>query len=123
MEELQMGFVANNHMEIVDIINGKSSVLKAYLDETSMNPYGMAHGGFIFGLGDTAMGVVSRTTGRKSVTLSANISYLRPSVGKYLTAKAEMIKDGKKTSYLRTNIYDENDKLVATMDANYCYID
>ena len=91
--------------------------------EESLNPYGFAHGGLIFGLGDTAMGILSRSSGRKAVTLNSTINYLRPVVGKILRAEAEMIKDGKKTCLLRCNFYDENNKLTATMDGNYCYID
>ncbi len=121
MEE-KPGFIKNNHIKILETKEKESATLKADINENCMNPYGIVHGGLIFGLGDTAMGVVARTTGRNAVTLSSNITYLKPSTGKYLIAKAEMIKNGKTTCYLRTNIYNDKDILVATMDANYYYI-
>lgn len=115
------GFIKHNNIEIIEV-KQNAATLKATLDENSLNPYKIAHGGLIFGLGDTAMGVVARETGKKAVTLSANITYLKPATGKYLTAKSEMIKDGTSTCYLRTNIYNDKNVLVATMDANYFYI-
>lgn len=117
------GFAITNGYELEDYEEGKSATLKVNITEKSLNPYGFAHGGLIFGLGDNAMGVVAKTTGRSAVTLSSSITYLRPATGKYIIAKAEMIKDGKQTAYLKTNFYDDNDKLVATMDANYFYVE
>ena len=116
------GFINHNHFEVVEVDKGKKVTMKVELTEESLNPYGFAHGGLIFGLGDTAMGVAARSTGRNAVTLSSSISYLKPSMGKVLKAEAEIIKSGKTTCYLRCNFYDEADALTATMDANYYYI-
>ena len=35
----------------------EACVLKAKVTKNSLNPYGIAHGGFIFGLGDTVLGM------------------------------------------------------------------
>ncbi len=119
--EEQPGFFKHNNYSFIEI-KENCAILKAKLNENSMNPYNMAHGGLIFGLGDMAMGTAVGTTGRKAVTLNANINYLKPAIGKYLQAKAEIIKKGKTTCYLRCNIYNDQDVLVATMDSNYYYI-
>lgn len=116
------GFFKNNDYQIVEIKECESVTLKAILSDKSMNPYGVAHGGLIFGLGDTAMGIVARTTGRSAVTLNATINYLKPAQGEYIIAKSEIIKNGKTTCYLKCNIYNDKDNLVAVMDANYFYI-
>lgn len=117
------GFIKANNITVEEIEGKKSATLKALINEESLNPYNIAHGGFIFGLGDTAMGVAASLTRRKAVTLSSTINYLKPSTGLYLIAKAELIKEGKKTAYLKTNIYNDKEELVATMDGNYYYID
>ena len=120
MEE--SGFIKNNNITVVEIKEGKHATLKAIITEESINPYGFAHGGFIFGLGDTAMGVAASSTKRQAVTLSSTINYLKPSKGSYLIAIAKVIKEGRKTSYLRTDIFNDKEELVATMDGNYFYM-
>ena len=42
-----------------------SVIIEAALTEEAMNPYGIAHGGFIFGLGDVAMGVLAIKKGKR----------------------------------------------------------
>lgn len=117
------GFYKHNNYKLVNYKKEEFVELKAEINENSLNPYGFAHGGVIFGLGDTAMGILARTTGRKAVTLNANISYLRPIKGKYFIAKAILIKSGKNTACLRADIYNDENKISAIMDSNYYYFD
>ncbi len=119
--ENKNGFFKNNNFHVVEATK-EQCIIRADLTENSMNPYGIAHGGLIFGLGDVVMGMLARATGTKAVTLSANINYLKPGTGKYLIGKAEMIKNGKSTCVLRANIYNDQEELVATMDSNYFYL-
>lgn len=116
------GFINNNYYHIEDIKDDKI-ILTAAITETAKNPYNIPHGGFIFGLGDTAMGLATRTTGKQAVTLNSNITFLRPAQGNVLKAKAYIVKNGKTTAYTKADIYDSEDRLIASMDANYYYID
>ena len=119
--EEQDGFIKHNNIKVISFEKGKSAVLEAKLTKESLNPFGFAHGGIIFGLGDTAMGVAVISSGRNAVTLTSSITYLKPSKGSTLRAEAEMVKDGKQVCYLKCNFYDENDILTASMDASYYY--
>lgn len=121
--EKETGFFKHNNFQFIDCIEGKSAELKVILNDNSYNPYKIAHGGLLFGLGDHAMGIVASSTGRNVVTLNSTINYLKPAKGKYLIAKAEMIKNGKNTCFLRCNIYNDKEEVVTTMDGNYYYID
>ena len=116
------GFFKHNNYEIVEATE-ESCILKASITKSALNPYGIPHGGFIFGLGDNVMGMIASSTGRPAVTQNSTINYLRPAKTEYITAKAEMIKQGKTTAYIQAKIYDANEKLIAVMDANYFYID
>ena len=116
------GFFHHNHYEILEI-QKDYVILKASLVEEAMNPYGTAHGGFIFGLGDTAMGMMVKACGKKGLTLNSTINFLKVARGNYITAKGVLVKQGKKICYTRAEIYDEESSLVATMDANYCFIE
>ena len=116
------GFIKNNHYQLEKIEDDKV-VLSAEIMDDSKNPYGIPHGGFIFGLGDTAMGIAARNTGKKAVTLNANITFLRPAKGNYLKAEAIIVKDGKTTAFIKCNIFDNENRQIASMDSNYYYID
>ncbi len=115
------GFIKHNNYELVEY-DDKKVVLKVKLTDNTSNPYGMAHGGLIFGLGDTAMGMLFSKKEQNVVTVDSNINFLRPGVGEYLICESEMVKDGKQIALAKANIYNNDKKLVATMSANYYYI-
>ena len=107
---------------IIESIGNNSSIVKMLITPSSLNPYGIVHGGLIFNIGDTVMGTTVRSTGRDAVTLDATINYLKPGTGKYLKAISEVIKIGKKTSILKANIYNDTQELIAIMTATYFFI-
>lgn len=120
--ENEEGFFHHNNYHIVEA-NDKNIIIRADLNNNSMNPYNMAHGGLIFGLGDTVMGMIAAASGKHAVTLNANISYLLPGTGKYLIAKGEIVRSGKTTCVARANIYNDKEKLIAILSSTYYYID
>ncbi len=116
------GFIKYNNIHIEEL---KDNYCKCYvdLDENSMNPSGFAHGGLLFGLADSAMGMAARTNGKNIVTLNTNIDYLKPGKGKRITCIAEAIKVGKTTAVYRTNLYIGEDKLIATCTGTFFFLD
>lgn len=117
----QNGFLKHNDIIILES-NEKTSKVKMNISENSLNPYGIVHGGLIFSMGDTVMGITIRSTGRDTVTLDGTINYLKPGKGKYLIATSEVIKVGKTTSVLMANIYNDKEELIAVMSATYYFI-
>lgn len=119
--ETEEGFFNHNNYHVVE--NSEDSVIiEAALTEEAMNPYGIAHGGFIFGLGDVAMGVLAIKKGKRAVTLDANIKYLKPGRGKKLFAQGKIVKDGDNIIFLEANIYNDEKILVAKMTGTYYYL-
>ncbi len=114
-------FLEHNNIEIIEVSNTTSTV-KLNITQNSYNPFNIVHGGLIFSIGDTVMGVTCRANERKAVTLDANINFLKQATGKYLLAKSEMIKSGKTTATLRANIYNDQNELVAIMTSTYFYL-
>lgn len=116
----------NDFLKHNDIIIEKSdkncSKVKLYITNKTLNPYGIVHGGLIFALGDTVMGVTCRSTGRDAVTLDANINFIKPGKGSFLLAVSEVVKMGKNTSVLKANIYNDKDELIAIMNSTYYFI-
>lgn len=115
------GFMSYNGLYIVE---SKENYVKIGVDitEKSLNPFGIVHGGLIYTLADSAMGIALATTGRSGVTLNSTIDYLTPGKGKKLFADTEIVKDGKSIVVFRVNIKDENDTLVSVASGTYYII-
>ena len=116
------GFIKNNHYSLVDL-KQNYCVMEAEVTDDSLNPYGMVHGGFLFGLADTAAGVAARSTGKKAVTLSSHIEYLHACYGSKVKAVVEAVKIGQTVSVYQASIYDDQDVIVAKAIIDYFYID
>ena len=115
------GFMSYNGLYIVE---AKENYVKIGVDitEKSLNPFGIVHGGLIYTLADSAMGIALATTGRSGVTVNSTIDYLSPGKGKKLFADTEIVKDGKTIVVFRVNVKDENDTLVAVSNGTYYII-
>ncbi len=116
------GFIKYNNIHIEEI---KENYAKCYVDitEDSLNPSGIAHGGLLFGLADSTMGMAARTNGRNVVTINAQIDYLKPGKGKRITCISEPLKVGKTTAVYRANIYTEDETLISTVTGTFFFID
>ncbi len=112
-------FIKYNNMEI---INDGDIFVKVEIKDECLNPFHIVHGGLIFALGDTAMGVKIKSLGKTAVTMNANINFISPGVGKYLIANSKVIKNGSHTCVMEATIKNDLGKLVATMNGTYFYI-
>ena len=121
-KDMNTGFISNNNYKIIEV-KDNYCVLEGTITETSLNNFGIAHGGYIFGLADTAAGIAAMSKGRKAVTLSSNINYLKKAKGNKLVAKATLLKEGKNISNYEVSIYDEKDNLIAKATIEYFYTD
>lgn len=91
-----------------------------------LNPHGMAHGGAVFTLMDTAAGVAGTTTGgeiRKVVTQCADVHFLRPVKPGNLHAEGTVIKSGRQTALVTVNALDDDGVLHAYGTFEIFYID
>lgn len=116
------GFIKYNNMHIEEL---KDNYAKMHVDitEDSLNPSNIAHGGLLFGLADSVMGMAARTNGKNVVTINSTIDYLRPGKGKCITAIASALKVGKTTAVYRTEIYTDENILCATATGTYFFLD
>jgi len=115
------GFCFTNKYNVL-YVSENYCEMEAIMDETSLNPFGIAHGGYIFGLADTAAGIAAMTDNRTALTINSNIEYLKASKGSKLVAKAKAIKSGKSISVIEVSIFDEKDDFVAKASFSYFYL-
>ena len=84
------------------------------VNESDVNPYGFAHGGYLFTLCDNMAGMIGYTLGYYSVTLQANINYLKSALlDDLLEVKGKAIHFGKTTDVVEIEINNQNKELLA----------
>ena len=103
---------------IIDKTDKEEVVAHVDAKDYSLNTWGIIHGGLIFGLADIAIGVLCYINGHESVTVDANINYLKP-LKKYAKAVATKIKVGKTICLYKADIFNEKEELCATVTMNY----
>lgn len=116
------GFIKNNNYKLIDIDDGYCE-MEAMITETSMNPYGICHGGFLFGLLDTCCGICAASDGRGCLTVNSSINYLKAVTGEKVKVIGKTIKNGKKIAVIEANIYDDQDRVVCNGTVTYCFVE
>jgi acyl-CoA thioesterase len=115
------GFIEANNYEVIKV-EPNYCELEGIITNTSTNHLNIVHGGYIFGLADTAAGIAAMTDGRNAVTINSSIIYLKPSKGNKLKAIAKCIKNGKNVAFFEVSVYDDNDVLTSIANIIYNYI-
>ena len=115
------GFIKSNNYKLIDL-DIDYAVMEGIIDENSMNPYGIVHGGYLYGLLDTCAGYAACTSGHKAYTLNSNINYLSQCKGNIVRAEAKAIKSGKHIKVYEVNLYD-GDNLICNGIASYYVLD
>lgn len=87
--------------------------LSTEVKKSSLNYYGIAHGGYLFTLCDQVAGLVAISTGFEAVTLQSIINYFKPGkMGERLFVVGKCIHNGKTTKVVDIEIRNREDKLL-----------
>jgi uncharacterized protein (TIGR00369 family) len=84
------------------------------------NIFGYMHGGAIFSIADTAIGlahVASLDTQQTGTTVESKINFLRPALDGKLRAHARCVKQGRNLSLFECDVLDEENRLIARISA------
>src|SRR6202000_2152232 len=84
------------------------------------NVFGYTHGGAIFSIADTAIGLAhlaSLAQDQTATTVESGITYLRPALSGILHARARTVKQGRTLSFYECDITDGDDRLIARASA------
>ena len=77
------------------------------------NLMGMVHGGMLYALADVVTGLTARADGRKYVTQSAHINFIRNVSEGTVYAKGILIRRGRSITIVRSEVTDEKGDLLA----------
>ncbi|HEL2725575.1 TPA: PaaI family thioesterase [Streptococcus suis] len=97
------------------MLNEKEVLLTTKVTEKSLNPYGMAHGGFLFTLADSVSGLTTVARGSYSVTLQSNIHYMKAAkLGDTLSVIGSCTHDGSRTKVVEVKIENQDKQLLTS---------
>ena len=120
-KDIMEGFILNNDYRLIEVSKGYCK-MEAKITDKSLNPYKIVHGGFLFGMADTAAGIAAVTLNGKTVTVNATMDYFHFVKKGKIVAEAKCIKEGKTISVFEVSLYDENVNLVARSTITYISI-
>ncbi len=116
-------FVNLLKMQISDIGEGRVELTMPIIQEVHTNLYGVAHGGAIASLVDTAMGIACATVGKRVVTLELNLNYMRSAVVQpAVKAIGVVIHNGSRTIVAECEVFDRENALLAKARATFFVI-
>lgn len=104
---------ATDNGAVIEQVGENSATVSMEIKEHHRNAASIVMGGAIFTLADFAFAVASNHEDPGTVSLSANITFLKASKGNKLIAKAECVRNGKTTCYYRVTVTDDTGTLIA----------
>lgn len=110
-------------MKIADIAEGKVEITMPVVPAIHTNLYGVAHGGALASLADTAMGIACATLKRRVVTLDLNLNYIKGAAAQpAVKAIGAVAHNGSRTMVAECDIFDQENALLAKSRATFFVI-
>lgn len=100
----------------------ETCTIRAKLNETMMNPFGILHGGLVTYMADSAMGhLCARYVEGTFVTLELKTQFFRAAHkdGQTIIAEASFRKKGRTVLFIDCNVTTEDGKALANMSSTY----
>ena len=104
---------ATENGAVIEAVGKITATVGMKIESRHRNAAGIVMGGAIFTLADFAFAVASNHEKLGTVSLNANITFLRASKGDKLIATAECVRDGRTTCYYRVSVIDNTGALIA----------
>ena len=99
------------NMKIIKAYNGKSQ-LSLEINENMLNVHNMVHGGVLFTLADSTSGAACVSYGKKIVTLSSSINFLKSVDSGTLIATGNVVHNGSSTMVVDVEVRRQDDDIL-----------
>ena len=94
--------------------------LELFVKEQHTNPYGMLHGGVITTMVDTAMGAVCLTHGKKVVTVSLTVEFMKAVPNDFrIFTDAKILHTGRQICICECSLRDDDGEIYAKAHATF----
>ena len=95
--------------KIVELAEGESVLIMEMTGSKFSNSQGYVHGGVLYGMADSVMGVACSTVGKRVVTLELSMNYFLPTaIDSSVVAKGHVVHNGRKTLVCTCDFFDKN---------------
>lgn len=109
-------FAKAMNIKILELDKGYAKTVME-LKTQHRNSMGITHGGAIFAIVDTTLGVATTAYGTFAVTAAANISYIKPGTKGPLIAEARELSKTRKLGTYQVKVFDGDHSLIAIAQA------
>jgi acyl-CoA thioesterase len=100
-------------LEVV-LVRPKECTVRAVVRPEMVNGFGVAHGGIVFSIADSALAFASNTHGKVTMSIENSVRYPAPvQVGDVLTATAVCDGEAKRLGFYRVSVTNQDDRVVA----------
>ena len=104
--------VSFDNYEVIEYCPGNIT-LKVKVQNESLNPYGNAHGGFLYTICDSLAGATAYSLNAACVTQQASVNYMKQAtLNDEIMFVSKCIHNGKSTKVIQTDIL-KNEQLIA----------
>lgn len=115
-------FMLHSGISVVSL-DETAATAELHVQPFHLNLTGQLHGGLLFTLADVASGVLAQADGRKYVTSSADIHYLRNVGQGVVRANSRLVRRGKRECVVQVEISDGEGRLLATATTQFLCVD
>ena len=109
---------ATENGAVITEVGENYAVCTMKLMDHHRNALGNVMGGAVYTLADFAFAVASNFGKKPTVSTTSQITYLRAAKGDSLTARAEMVREGRTAVYCEISVTDATGTLVARVTAS-----
>jgi len=108
----------------MDVIEPGHAVTRLRIGETHLNPNGVVHGGVLFTMIDTGMGlaVVTVLDGNRCASIEVHLRFLSAAASGVMEAHSTVVRRGGRVVHVESRVHDEAGTLVATGTGTFAVI-
>lgn len=106
----------------VEEISEDNVRLSLTITEDMSNGFGIAHGGIVYSLSDSALAFASNSYGRQALSIESSISHLKPlKIGDKVYVNSIKLHIGKTLGHFEVLSYNQHDQLVGIFKGTVFY--
>ena len=109
-------------IELTEVGDGYAEAVMP-VDDNKLNGRRVVQGGAIMTLADFAYAGAVNGSGVTGVSLNCSTNFIRPGTGKRLRAVCRRVSQGKQTALYVTEVFNDEEKLVASMNITGFIVD